>query len=79
MLQVLWTTFSVTLHQKGHISVCKQEQSLFPSTPARTSFEQIVQTWNLASCPVKYKLARAIGTCHLPTKIQSRVLAAADF
>ena len=59
--------------------MCKQEQSLFPSTPARTSFEQIVQTWNLASCPVKYKLARAIGTCHLPTGIKSRALAVADF
>ena len=34
---------------------------------------------NVVSCPVKYKLARAIGTCHLPTRIQSRVLAAADF
>ena len=50
-----------------------------PRPLPRTSFGQIVQTWNVVLCPVKYKLARAIGTCHLPTRIQSRVLAAADF
>ena len=40
-----------------------------PRPLPRTSFGQIVQTWNVVSCPVKYKLAHAIGTCHLPTRM----------
>ena len=50
-----------------------------PQSLPRTSFGRIVQTWNVASCPVKDKLARAIGTCHLPTRIKSCAIAAADF